>query len=316
MTDNKQTLKFSRDLSKKGMLEHPTIKNIAEKMNISTKQATSRINELYTSGFGKITVALDYNKLPIIMAEIGIKSSNPIHNNYIFDFLKNVKYVEEIVQLSSHQMTFMINVKVPSLEQLSDVTIEIANGLGDKYSKLTTMIIANKIYDDEIFFEKKGEVEKLDKTDWQILSMLKRNAMMPLREIAKKTKLREPTVHRRIRILKEKKIILGYMSIRNWANIPLELCTLRSLVFIRRPNADVSEKSFIESLSKSNNSKIAFAVSYFGSWDFIIGVKSENVVALDRFLDNDVAKNENVIDMKVYTILQSHRRDVFADFAK
>ena len=146
--------------------------------------------------------------------------------------------------------------------------------------------------------------------------MLKKDAMMPLRELAKKTGIREPTVHRRIRILKEKKIILGYRSIRNWENIPLELCTLRSLVFIKRPDANVSERSFIRTLSKSKNSRIAFAFSYFGSWDFIIGVKSENVVALDSFLDDDVAKNEQVIDMKVYTILQSHKRDVFADFAE
>ncbi|MFH1239695.1 MAG: Lrp/AsnC family transcriptional regulator [Candidatus Diapherotrites archaeon] len=312
----KRILEFSKKMTNSGVLESPTIKHISERLNLSPKQTAIKIKEMYDSGFGKISVALNYNKLPLTMAEIAIKSSNPAHHDYIFDFLKNTKYVEDIVKVSSQEITFVVSVKVPSLESLNEVNLEIMNGLSDKYAKIVTMIITNYIYDEETLFETKTNTVELDKMDWKIISLLKINAMMTLREMSEKTGLREPTIHRRIKLLKDKGIILGYICSRNWENIPHKLASMCSLLFVRLTLGRAIEKEFIKNILESKNAKLSFAFLYLGAWDVMMGVKTEDIVALDMFIDEEVSKKEYILDVKVCPILEAEVRDVFADFAE
>ena len=312
-----QILQFSDKLKALGVLEQPSIKYISKKLGMSQKKTTSRIKDMYNLGFGNLTVSLNYKKLPLLMAEISIKSVHPSENDYILDYLRKTKYVEDIVQVSGQVLTHQVSVKVSSLEELNKVSYNILNGLSNKYAKTTTMIIHDYIWGDETFFpDVKSEKVELDKIDWKIISLLKEDAMMPLRKMSEKTGLREPTIHRRIKLLREKEVIRGYICKRKWINIPKEMRPISSLFFIRLPAGSREERKLISELLESENSRIYFAFSYFGDWNILMGVKSKSVIELDNFIDRGIAKNEKVVDIKTYTILETHTRNVYADFAE
>lgn len=315
--NEREILEFSNKLKALGVIEQPTIKHISEKIGMSVKKTNSKMKELYESKFGKISISLNYNRLPITMAEISIKSIRPSENNYIFEFLKKVKYVEDVVEVSGQDWTHIVSVKAPSLDALTEVVSNIMTGISDKHAKITTMIMHNCVLDEETFFpDIKGGTVDIDKTDWKIISLLKSDAMMPLRKISKKVGLQEPTVHRRISLLKSRGVITGYICSRNWDVIPANLAAIRTLLFIKQP-INISDLGlFAKGLLGNKNSTVAFVFSLFGEWDVIIGIKSNTFIALHNFINEDIAKHEQVVDLKSYTILNSYARNIFDDFAE
>ena len=117
----------------------------------------------------------------------------------------------------------------------------------------------------------------MDNKDSAILEILKRNSREPVREIAKKTKIRPSTVHQRIKRLIENKIIEKFT--------------------IKLDNKAVGENFIVFMLVKGgtteyidskilHNSHVKEVFGVTGEYDLLIKLKFENVDDFHEFILN------------------------------
>ena len=118
---------------------------------------------------------------------------------------------------------------------------------------------------------------ELDNKDSAIIEILKRNSREPVREIAKKTKIRPSTVHQRIKRLIENKIIEKFT--------------------IKLDNKAVGENFIVFMLVKGgtteyidskilHNSHVKEVFGVTGEYDLLIKLKFENVDDFHEFVLN------------------------------
>jgi len=139
---------------------------------------------------------------------------------------------------------------------------------------------------------------ELDDKDWKIIELLKQNSREPIREIAKKTKIRPSTVHQRMQKLVESKTIEKFA--------------------IKLNNKAVGENFIVFMLVKGGTTeyidnkvlhdkhvKEVFGVT--GEYDLLIKLKFENVEEFHEFVLNfrkDKKEIQSTMTMVVTTNLK------------
>jgi DNA-binding Lrp family transcriptional regulator len=114
---------------------------------------------------------------------------------------------------------------------------------------------------------------KLDTKDHKIIEILRENARLSIRDIAKKAKLRPSTVHVRITKLKEKKIIEKYTLKLNNDAIDESFIVF---IFI------VTENIIPNAAFKHPKIKEVFGIT--GEYDLLMKCKFKDIVDFNTFL--------------------------------
>ncbi len=125
--------------------------------------------------------------------------------------------------------------------------------------------------------------------DWKIIEVLKSDSRMPIREIAKKTKLRPSTVHNRIQKLKGNGIIDKFT-----VKLDNGKANENFIVFLF-----VLTSSNIDG-TKFKDSRIKEAFGVTGDYDLLLKCKFRDIVEFNEFLikfrdDNPVTKTLSMI---------------------
>ena len=119
---------------------------------------------------------------------------------------------------------------------------------------------------------------KLDEKDKKILQLLKRNARLPIAEIAREVHLARTTVQERIARLQQKNIIKGYTTIVS--NAADEPHALQVLVRLK-----VDTKCFDKIVTQLHAfSEVTRCAAISGSADLLVELSVANVEALEQCL--------------------------------
>lgn len=116
---------------------------------------------------------------------------------------------------------------------------------------------------------------EIDSKDEKIIEILKRDSRMPVREIAKQTKIRPSTVHHRIQKLIEGNAIEKFtVKLNNWA------VGENFIVFmlVKGGTTEYIDNKFL------GNRHIKEAFGITGEYDMLIKLKFENVVEFNDFI--------------------------------
>ena len=312
----KELLEQMEKICNAGVFGSPKIADISKKTGIPGKKLSSVIKELHKLKYMKIVVSLNYEKLPITVAEVAIKSAHPDFNEEIFNTLKEIEYVEDIAAVSG-EISHFFSIMTPSMKELNTGIQKFKNSLNDKIEYTVTMPVYEYYWDEGTFFPKMdhGKV-KLDEKDWQLLSLLKKDAMMPLTELGERMELRAPTVHRRIKMLKDRGVINGFIGSRIWENVPKKHLPIRMIFDIKYSASSELKRELIEEILAKKTGMLAFAFTAFGGAGVFFCLRANSLAAIQKFMNTHLVKGKRIFDVKSYLVLNSARRNVFDDFAK
>ena len=140
---------------------------------------------------------------------------------------------------------------------------------------------------------------KIDNKDEKIVEILKQNSREPIREIAKKTKIRPSTVHQRIQKLVENGIIEKFT--------------------IKLNNKEVGENFIVFMLVKGstteyidnkllNDSHVKEVFGITGEYDMLIKLKFENVDEFNEFVI-DFRKNKKEIQSTMTMVVTTNLKE-------
>ncbi|MBI5391143.1 Lrp/AsnC family transcriptional regulator [Candidatus Woesearchaeota archaeon] len=122
-------------------------------------------------------------------------------------------------------------------------------------------------------------MQKLDKIDLKLLSLLEEDARQPVSQIAKQLKTSQQVVSYRLKSLEKRGVLGGYLTIINIAL--LGYTSYRTM--IRLANASKERyQAMISSLMQHPN--VLWLVECGGRWDLLINFSAQNIVHYDQML--------------------------------
>ncbi len=122
----------------------------------------------------------------------------------------------------------------------------------------------------------------IDLKDKKIIGVLKENARMPIRDIAKKTGLRPSTVHLRIRRMSEQGVIEKFTVKTDNAKLEENF-----IVFMLINTEKDLDKAFLS----NHHVKEIFGIT--GEYDILLKLKFRDISEFNQFVI-DLRKNENI----------------------
>ena len=123
---------------------------------------------------------------------------------------------------------------------------------------------------------------KLDEKDHKIISILKQNSRLPIRDIAKKSKLRPSTVHLRLQRLIKNNIIKKFTLKLNNKAVGEDFIVFMFLI----TNQDLSSSFF-------NNPYIKESFGITGEYDLLLKLKFKDIAQFNDYIIN-VRKNKSI----------------------
>jgi len=153
-------------------------------------------------------------------------------------------------------------------------------------------------------------MEKLDKKDKKILTVLENDARASVSEISRKTGLDRDLVHYRIqRLIKQKYIEFFHTSLD-----PIKLgFPIFSYVNFSLQNFDEEkEKRFYEKLVHNKN--IIYVAKSSGKWDCIIAIAAKDLPHFDSIIKEVRREFSDIIkEFDVASIIKQYKYDSFVD---
>ncbi len=197
---------------------------------------------------------IEYNKI--------LSKVRDICQNYLQDF-------ESILGIKEHQYNNLITGFLTKIKSSSrDISLSFPFGRFD---------------------ENESQVE-IDETDRKILRMLIKNARVPLLEISKKIKLSPDATKYRIRNLKKKGILRGFVTV---VNTPLQGCSLYMILLQLKNINERNKKEFIEYLK--DHKFICHVSEISGKYDLWIHVWPKDPGHFDEIMREIRSKFQKII---------------------
>jgi len=138
----------------------------------------------------------------------------------------------------------------------------------------------------------------LDKKDHEILSLLKQNSRLSVRDIAKKTSIRPSTVHQRIQKLIKNKIIEKFTLKLNNNAVGEDFITF---LFMNSPQ-DLPDLFFA-----NHHIKEAFGVT--GEYDILLKLKFKDISEFNDFIIS-LRKNKSITKMITTVVTKNIKEEL------
>lgn len=287
-------------------------KNLAKESNYSYKQFMKLINVIKNNQMSKFVVSINYPLLGVYTALMRVSLRHQKHAEEFKQRIKDLDFIQNIYFTGQRKVTFVLRFRALSYKQLKQFTDKIRRA-GEDIIVYTNTSLVNKSLVEEgkkYITQESMPQPKVDNIDFEILRHLQVDAHQPLSEIAKKVGLREPTIHRRIRKLKESGVIAGYHLVRQWDNIPAKFCPIAAFCEI---NSNVSfDDNNIFDLPSVKNKRIhvRFLYEAFGINNRLFSFTASNMLAFRKFVHEELTSMLGVIYVKAYFILESENRTI------
>ncbi|MEK6927274.1 MAG: Lrp/AsnC family transcriptional regulator [Nanoarchaeota archaeon] len=143
------------------------------------------------------------------------------------------------------------------------------------------------------------------KYDEKILSLLCKNARIPLSKIAKMVRLSRQSVEYRIRVMEKEHLLAGSRAVINIRKLGYQ-----SYHYFLTLNEEKSEKEFISRAIESNNANVL--ISYSGKWNYELSIMAKNPTDAQRvFLE--LIKEIIVVDYVPLILLDNIKAEVLPE---
>jgi len=265
---------------------------IAKKVRLSQEVVNYRIKQLEKSGIIKgYYPVIDMTRLGYMFCRFLIKFQHLTDEKEkeIIDYAKSHNSIGWIITVDG-QWDFVLVIYAKNIYELKNICDEIENRFSgiikEKY-----MTIATKIYHfkNNFLFGTKdysqlivGEepiIEKLDKIDFEILHLLLENAKLSFVDIAKKVNLTANAVNHRIKMLVDKKIILGFRTALDYSLLGYQ----HQKIFLYTRNLDSRKRmELIEYLRSQPN--VVYITEAVGKTNFEFEMFTQNSTATHQFM--------------------------------
>ncbi|MBT3941084.1 Lrp/AsnC family transcriptional regulator [Candidatus Woesearchaeota archaeon] len=299
--------KFNRSI-----WQNIALKNLAKESNYSYKQFIKLVNIVKKNQMSKFTVSINYPLLEVYTAIMRVSLK---HQKYAEEFkqrIKDLDFIQNIYFSGQRKVTFILRFRALSYKQLKQFTDKIRKA-GEDIIVYTNTSLVNKTFIEEGKIYRAGETiskPKVDAVDFEIIRQLQIDAHQPLSVIAKKVNLREPTVHRRIRKLKESGVIVGYHIVRQWKNIPDKFHPIAAFCEINSNVAFDDSKIFDLPSVKNKKIHVRFLYEAFGINNRLFSIAASNMISFRKFVHEELTNMPGVIYVKAYFILESENRTI------
>mgnify|MGYP001563338702 CR=1 FL=1 len=300
-----------------------TLSQIAKKLKTSQQVISYRLNQLlknkvitefYTIiNFGKLGYS-SYRTM-FTLSNITDKSKNNL-----IQYFKNHPNVLWLVECGG-RWDLIVNILAKNPVQynkfLSETTNKFKNIIQD-YDLLLTIegIIFGRVYlidkkrdmmVQKPYFGKEISIEKLNNLDLKILNIISENARLNSVEIALKLNISNNTVIKRIKELKDKRIIQGYKPLIHLEKINYQ--GYKALIKLN-PIIENEEREFIEQLNQYNN--ILGILRVIGKWNFEIEFEVKNREEMLKLIREIRAKFKDIIkEFEVIPLFHEYKYNFF-----
>jgi Lrp/AsnC family leucine-responsive transcriptional regulator len=131
---------------------------------------------------------------------------------------------------------------------------------------------------------------ELDKTDRRILAILQKNNQITNLELAERTHLSPPTCLRRVRQLRDQKVITADVSLVNPLLVDKNLFAIIEVVLERQ--IEKLQEEFEKKMEQSDEVMQCYMVS--GHTDFLVIVQVADMQAFHRFVRKTLTDDPNI----------------------
>lgn len=277
---------------------------IAKKAGLSKDSIIYRINKFKKSGLIKrFHTVIDVGKLGFISFRLYLKlrNINPKKEKQIIDFLKKQDIVTWLVSIDGdYDIGAWILTK--TISEMNGLWKNLLRKYSNYISKRNLTIFTRVSYfprvyilnrkentDEYIFITEPNEI-KLDLINMEILRLLAKNSRIPVIDIAEKLKITPKTVSSRIKLLEEKKVIVGYRAMFDLDKLGEQYFKL----FIRTSNiTDEKEKDFRNFIRK--HPRVIYDNHVLGGEDFEIEVQVRSLKEIREFINKLKEKFSDII---------------------
>ena len=142
-------------------------------------------------------------------------------------------------------------------------------------------------------------MNKLDKTDFDILKLLQRNADLTNKEIAAKLGMSATPIFERVKKLRKTGVIAGYTAVINREKVGKDLLVLCNVIV--KEHSEQKLKKFEQDIMAIPEVTECFLIS--GDADYVLKVIVENMAAYNSFL-NKLSKFENISNTNSVIVLR------------
>ena len=147
---------------------------------------------------------------------------------------------------------------------------------------------------------------ELDSIDLSILENIQKNGRITNVELASITGISAPPCLRRLKSLEKNGIITGYH-----ADIDPEYMGygFKGVSIITLSSQNIKDvTTFINNVSKLKNVRSCFSTP--GEQEFILTIIARNLQEYDKFLENYIQSDRNVIGIKTYIYMNGHKNEL------
>lgn len=284
------------------------ISTIAKKVNLRRENVNYRIHRLIKLGLIKefntilSEKTLGLSHYVVFIELVKLKEET---EKQIIEYLKNNPFMSWI-GTSAGKWSLVFDIIVYDKDSnLEKILQEFLKKFGDHIENYEVLKLsegeyfASKLIGKTKNFHRKAEnkaTQKLDKTDFKVLSLLNKDSRKTLVDISTKTDLTPNGINNRIKSLANNGFIVGYTISLDWKKLGYEWFAIQIKLHKYDEEIDNKIKSFFK-----NHKKVVFYYKYIGgSWDYDVGVLVQDSEELRGFINeyrrefSDVSKISDV----------------------
>ena len=290
---------------------------IAKKVGLSKDSVIYRIENLKKEGIiQRYHTIIDTSKLGFISFRLYLKFQNTTENREqeIINWLKAQKNITWLVSMEGEYDLGMW-ILVQNTGEMGIFWKNLLRKYGN-YIESRFLTIFNKVsYFPKVFlldkkdnsdafvFISDSKTDAIDEKDWKILRLLAEDARISIVDLSGKLKMTPKTILKRMRILEERKIILGYKTMFDLEKIGYQYFKL----FIRLHNLDGKKDLGIRNFIKKHPN-IIYDNEVIGGDDIELDIQVKSLEDL-RIIIAEIKKNfSNIVkDYKYYLFYKEHK---------
>jgi len=307
----KLDLKDKKLLYELDLNSRQTFSELAKKIKLSKNSVSYRVTSLQKEGIIKqFYTVVDTGKLGYINFKVYLdfEGTTPEKEDEIIDFLGKKDSVTWIMYMEGkYNICFSVSVKsVAEFDILwKELFGKYLNNIGDRrITIMTDITYFSKAYlieahknEFEVSFSG-AEKADVDEKDIQILRLLSSNSRMPIIDIAEKVDIAPKTAISRIKILEEKKVIVGYRTALDLEKIGYQEFNVE----LRLHNINEELKKDFLGYIKSNPNTMSRDDVILGGEDMEIDIQAKGMPELRKIIDEIKQKFSRIIQN--YSITQ------------
>ncbi|MFH0835228.1 MAG: Lrp/AsnC family transcriptional regulator [Candidatus Micrarchaeota archaeon] len=295
-----------------GPSESRTLQEVGSRLKLNNRQARRFLSALGADCPARLRVALNYSKLPVVTTAILLKAANPAAIPEMTNAFAKSEFMDTVFELCGNA-THLLLLRLPASDFAERINYpNVIERLPGKIRSSSTVFAYRQYFEDGIRGAPEGAKAALDERDWLTLRALYNDANRTLDELAAEVGVKKPSLHRRLKQLRESGVVRGYDCELQYGNLPPARHPL-SFVFAMKVAAE-EEAALADSLIKNYPRNIGFLYRTHGEFDVLMSVRFRELSEYRQFLSSGLGAFKSV-RLRSFLVVQEKRGDWLYDNA-